>query len=124
MSTNRKKTRQREPTQKRRRLPNVRISADLYGWLQRNLLFTLFLVGIGLAYIYTANYAEKQARRAETLKDELKELKSEYMTLNARLSVRRKQSQVARVVDSLGLEPLRHPPYKLIIQDEDETSSP
>lgn len=118
MSANRMKKSAKEAP-KKSWMPRVQLSANLYGWLQRNLAFTIFLVCIGLGYIWTANYAEKQARRAEALKQELKELKSEYMTLNARLSVRRKQSQVARVVDSLGLEPLHEPPYKLILRNEE-----
>lgn len=93
-------------------------SNSIFSFVEKRLFFSLFLTAIGLFYIWNAHYAEKQARYAEGLRQELKELKSEYMTLNAELSVSRTQSQIANIVDSLGLKSLTEPPFKLEIEKE------
>jgi hypothetical protein len=82
-------------------------------WFQRNVAFTLFVAGIGLLYVWNAHDIQRRARRVDQLQKEIKELKSEYMTINAELSVRRKQSNIRTVVDSMGLKPLTAPPFSL-----------
>ncbi len=82
-------------------------------WFQRNLAFSLFLTALGLFYVWNAHDVQRRARYVDELQEELKEYKSEYMTVNAELSVRRKQSNVRTVVDSIGLKPLSAPPFKL-----------
>jgi len=82
--------------------------------LQRNMVFSIYLTAIGLFYIWNAHYAEKQVRVVDGLEEEIRELKSEYMTLNAQLSKSRKQSEIVPAVDSLlGLKPLSNPPFVL-----------
>ena len=81
--------------------------------LQNNLFFTLFLTLIGLLYIWNSHRAEKLGRYSETLQRNIRELKSEYMTLNANISLSRSESEIAAVVDSFGLKPLEHSAYKL-----------
>lgn len=87
---------------------------------QRNLRFLAFLTLVGLAYIWNSHRAERLAREATNLQNEMRELKTEYMTLSADLSTRRQQSQVAQVVDSLRLEPPSKPPYILYVPAGDE----
>ncbi|MCS7074094.1 MAG: FtsL-like putative cell division protein [Bacteroidia bacterium] len=82
-------------------------------FIRKNMGFTLFLTLLGLVYIYSSHRAERQVKEMETLQRELRELKSEYMTLNAELGLARKQSEVAERLDSLGLEELKKPPYRL-----------
>lgn len=86
--------------------------------IQENLLFTLFLTGIGLVYIWNSHQAERQARAATLLEKEIRDLKTEYMTLNAQLSISRQQSRVEELVDSLGLESPTRPPVKLEVVRE------
>lgn len=95
------------------------VQNNLLAFVQRNLHFLLFLTGIGLLYVWNGHQAEKGARRADALARELKELKTEYMTLNAQLSVARQHSQIALRVDSLGLKPLSEPPYALSVPTPD-----
>jgi cell division protein FtsL len=83
--------------------------------LQKNLRFAIFLTVMSGLYIWNSHQAEKQAREADRLQKELRELKTEYMTLSAQLSTSRQQSQIARVVDSLGLKPAMQPPFKLSV---------
>ncbi len=91
------------------------VQNNLLAFVQRNLKFLLFLTAIGLMYVWNAHQAERQARQADALSRELRELKTEYMTLNAQLSVARQQSQIAQRVDSMGLKPLDRPPYTLVV---------
>ena len=81
--------------------------------LQNNLLFTLFLTLVGLLYIWNSHRAEKLGRYSDTLQRNIRELKSEYMTLNANISLSRSESEIAAVVDGFGLKPLEHSAYKL-----------
>lgn len=82
-------------------------------WFQRNLAFSIFMTALGLVYVWNAHDVQRRARYVDELQKQLKEYKSEYMTINAELSVRRKQSNVRTVVDSIGLKPLSAPPFKL-----------
>ena len=91
------------------------VQNNLLAFVQRNLKFLLFLTAIGLVYVWNAHQAERQARQADALSRELRELKTEYMTLNAQLSVARQHSQIAQRVDSMGLKPLDRPPYTLVV---------
>lgn len=81
--------------------------------VEQNLRFSVFLTAIGLFYIWNAHAAEHRARKLDHLEEDLKALKSNYMTLNARLSDARKQSSIRREVDPRGLEPLEEAPYRL-----------
>jgi hypothetical protein len=93
---------------------SLRPRQGLSGLLTRNLAFGIFLTMVALAHVWNSHYAERQARQADQMQRDLKELKSEYMTLNAFLSKHRQQSEIAPAVDTLlGLRPLSQPPYVL-----------
>lgn len=106
-----------EPQQTKSRL-NEQLSElqrklSFFRLLQANITYVMFLVVIGLLYIWNSHFAEKQVRKAEYLQRELRDLKSEYMTLNAQLSKARQQSEIAKRVVPMGLEELKTPPFKL-----------
>ncbi len=86
------------------------------GWeiIEKNLLFALFLTGIGLLYIWNTHRAERIARYSDQLQREIRELKSEYMTLHAQMSLNRRQTDMMRIIDSLKLKPMEQPPFRLI----------
>ena len=77
------------------------------------LKFVVFLVVVGLVYIWNAHMAEKQVRRKDQLNREIRELKSEYSTLNADMSFGTRQTEIAGRVDTLGLTILVEPPFDL-----------
>lgn len=83
--------------------------------LDSNLSFAAFCAALLILFIWNSHVAEKKARLADSYRLEIKELKSEYMTLSARLSTRRQQSEISRFADSLGLRLPDEPPYKLIL---------
>lgn len=91
---------------------------NLFQLLEQNLAFALFLSAIGFVYIWNAHFAEKQAREVDNMRKELKELKSECMTLNAHKSKLQKQTQIQKKAEDLKLRPLEQPPYKLVVENE------
>ncbi len=86
--------------------------------LEGNLGYTLLLTFVGLVYIFNSHRAESKAREVDALKKEIKALESEYMTLNAKMSVAYQQSRIATRVDTLGLDKPSEAPYKLVMVSE------
>ena len=84
--------------------------------LDSNMTFAAFVAVILLIFNWNSHLAEKKARSANALRQEIKELKSEFMTLNARLSTNRQQSEITRSADTLGLSLPEQPPYKLVLE--------
>ena len=83
--------------------------------LDSNLTFSAFCTVLLIVFIWNSHVAESKARKADSYRLEIKELKSEHMTLSARLSTRRQQSEISRFADSLGLRLPDEPPYKLVL---------
>ncbi len=92
------------------------LKVRINGWeiIEKNLVFALFLTGIGLLYIWNTHRAERIARYSDQLQREIRELKSEYMTLHAQMSLNRRQTDMMRIIDSLKLKPMEQPPFRLI----------
>ena len=81
--------------------------------VRRYIRYTLFLVAIGLAYIWNSHVAESQVRKENKLKAEIADAKAEYKTVHARLDAGTRQSTIFEKVDSLGLEATSRNIYKL-----------
>lgn len=84
--------------------------------VDRYLRFIVFLVAIGMVYIWNSHWAESQIRREEQLEEAIREAKAEYKTSHARLSHDSKRSEVAQRVDTLGLMVPKEPPYTIVKQ--------
>jgi len=83
----------------------------------KNLLYIIFLTILGAIYIGNRFHAEKITRESARLTREVKDLKAEALSTSANLMYVSKQSEVYRMVreKGLGLEELKTPPYKLIV---------
>lgn len=81
--------------------------------------FIMYLTLLAIIYIANAHMAERTIRQTDKLNKEIKELRSEYITIKSDLMSRSMQSEVARRLASSGIEELRNPPRKIVI-DEDE----
>jgi hypothetical protein len=79
------------------------------------LRFVIFLALIGMAYIWNTHYAEKQVREWDIKKQEVKSLKARYTLKQSNLSAATRFTEIRAIADSLGLEDLDAPPYKLVI---------
>ncbi|MCB9263081.1 MAG: hypothetical protein H6607_11965 [Flavobacteriales bacterium] len=73
----------------------------------------LVLLLMGLPYIYISHQSDKKLRRVEALKEELKELRAEFITLKSELVGQNKQSDVAKRLKDRQIEPLSKSPIDL-----------
>ena len=80
--------------------------------------FIFFLSLMALLYISNSYYAEKKIREINKVNNELKELRSEYITSKSKLMFITKQSEVAKAAETMGLSIKESivPPGKIIIE--------
>jgi len=78
--------------------------------------YLLFLCVLGMIYIANSHMAVKNIRDIDRLSKEVKESSWEYKSLKADLMFKSKMTEVAKKVDTLGLEELIEPPKKIIVQ--------
>lgn len=72
--------------------------------------FILFLALIAILYIANGYYADDKIREVNKISNQIKELRTEYISSKSDLMFISKQSQVAAAVDTLGLrEPVVAP---------------
>jgi cell division protein FtsL len=79
-------------------------------------LFVLLLV---LLYVANTHYADKLVRKTNKLKNEVEDLRADYITLKADLMFKSKQSEVAKRVASIELEEPLSPPIKLEVTEQE-----
>jgi hypothetical protein len=81
-----------------------------------HLPYILFLAVLALAYISNGFLAEDNIRKYNKLNNELKELRSEYITIKSELMYKSKQSELAKIITEkeLGLKESFEPPKKII----------
>jgi hypothetical protein len=80
--------------------------------------FILFLVVVAIIYISNTYYAEKILRKTNTVNNEIKELRSEYITSKSDLMFISKQSEVARAAANMkiGIKESVVAPKKIVIE--------
>lgn len=78
--------------------------------------FFLFLSFIAMAYISNGYYAEEKIRKLNNITNELKELRSEYITIKSDLMFISKQSEVAKASEIMGIRESVVPPKKIVIR--------
>ena len=88
--------------------------------ITRQLPFILFMAFLGIMLITNRNWSERTIREIEVLQEELEELRSESITMSAKLMDASRPSEVAKKVEEaeIGLQEPMRPPQKLIIEVE------
>lgn len=81
--------------------------------------FLLFLSLVGIFYISIRYYSEKNVFRMNSISNELKELRSEYITTKSELMFKSKQSEVAKAVAETGLKESVVPPKKIVVTNDE-----
>lgn len=83
----------------------------------RYLPFLLFIAFLTLVYIANGYVAEDTVRDLNKVSNELKEMRSEYITTKSDLMYQTKQSQIAVITEQkeLGLKESFSPPKKIIV---------
>lgn len=83
----------------------------------KNLGYFILLTILGAVYIGNRFHAERITRETTRLASEVRDLRAEALSVSTDLMYVSKQSEVFRLVreKGLGLEELKAPPYKLIV---------
>lgn len=89
-----------------------------YKWVVQNIPFFLFLAALAVLYIYNGHYADKLTRKINVTEKHIKELEYEYKTIKSEVIFRSKASELARVVEPMGLKELTEPP--VVLKQEQE----
>jgi Bacteriodetes cell division protein (FtsL-like) len=79
----------------------------------KHLPFILFLTLIAIFYIANGYYADDKIREVNKVSNQLKELRSEYISTKSELMFASKQSEVAKAAEQLGLKEPLIPPIKI-----------
>lgn len=79
----------------------------------QHLPFILFLALIAIFYIANGYYADDKIREVNKVSNQLKELRSEYISTKSELMFASKQSEVAKAAEQLGLTEPVVPPIKI-----------
>ena len=82
--------------------------------------FIFFLTFLAMIYISTAYYAERIIRETNKITNELKELRSEYISTKSDLMFISKQSEVAKSVAPMQIKESLIPPQKIVIKKRAE----
>lgn len=84
----------------------------------KNLWYVLLVTLLAAIYIGNRFHAEKVTRESTRLQREVKDLRAESLSTSADLMYLSRQSVVYRLVKEkgLGLEELKTPPYKLLVE--------
>lgn len=88
-----------------------------------NMPFILFCAGLMITYIAYGYHTERIVRDLDRTDTELKELRSEFITVRSQLETKEQQSQVASGIGELGLRESVVPPVKLEVE-QDELENP
>ena len=78
--------------------------------------FVLFLFTMAILYIANGYYAEEKVRQMSQITNQLKELKSEYITSKSDLMFLSKQSEVAKTALKLDIKESVVPPKKILVE--------
>lgn len=86
----------------------------------KSIPFFLFLSFLAIVYISNGYYAEDTVRALNNVNNELKELRSEYISTKSELMFRSKQSEVARALEPYGIKESVTPPKKIVVSKKDK----
>lgn len=99
------------------------MSGEIFGseMLIKHLPYVGFLVFLGLVYIGIGYSAEDSVRQINRNKAELKEMRSEYITIKSDLMYATKQSELIKILHAKGLtlEESFQPPKKIEITESE-----
>lgn len=111
------------PKSRPARLPRALVDVLNGSFLTReavvgNMPFILFCAGLMLAYIGYGYWTERTVRELDRTNAELKEMRSEYLTVRSHLEQAQQQSHVAGDISALGLKESRTPPMRITVEQE------
>lgn len=101
-----------QPTREKKRATPAQEGRGLFAF---DLKFWILVCALCVLYISMRNYYDKLWRQEQELEEEVKNLRSESITLNAKLMRTSKESEVAKLVEErqLELQESRRPPIRI-----------
>ena len=87
-------------------------------WVTGNLIYILYVALLAMIYIANTYYTEKKFKAIERTKNELKELRYEYITTKSILMFQGRQSEISKRAVIQGLKEAKMPPYKILYSGE------
>lgn len=107
-------------TKASRKAKRVMSSFNIFSLLGRDKIikmmpFVFFITLLALVYIANSYYAEKTIREIDATGKEIKELRSEFISVQSDLMMKSKQTEVLNAVQQMGLKQSLEPPKKIII---------
>ena len=87
-------------------------------WVTGNLSYILYVALLAMIYIANTYYTEKRFKTIERTKNELKELRYEYITTKSILMFQGRQSEISKRAILQGLREAKMPPYKILYSGE------
>lgn len=125
-----KKLKPQNETKKHKPLPMLKYvrAFNVFGYISRDavlsmLPFILFLVLLGMIQIANSYYTESIVRQIDKTNKEIKELQTEFITGRSELMYNTNQSQVAGMVEPLGLKESRVAPLKITTVSDQKKKS-
>lgn len=91
--------------------------------LVKSMPFVFFLMAIALFYIANSYEAERVIREIDKTGKELKVLRTEYISVKSELMFTSKQSEVARMASSFGIQESKTAPMKIVVADNNNQES-
>jgi hypothetical protein len=83
----------------------------------RQLPFLITLTFMGMAYIFNSNYADKMVIQINRTKNELEELRFNYINTKSKLMHSTRQSELVHRLEARGVKESKIPPRKIIIEE-------
>jgi hypothetical protein len=83
----------------------------------KNLPFIFFLSFLAICYIANGYYADDQVRKVNSLTNEIKELRTQYIVVKDSLVIKSKQTEVAKALakQQTGIKESVVPPKKIVV---------
>lgn len=83
-----------------------------------NMPFILFIAGLMLCYIGYGYWTERTVRELDRTSRELKDMRSEYVTVLSTLEKAEQQSHVAADIHATGVVETLEPPMRLVVKKD------
>lgn len=119
---------EQDPPKKKRSTKSARKFLKImhvFGIFNRNQVvqmmpFILFLTVLILFYIGNSYYAERTIREINSVKNDLKEKRAEFISTSSELMFRTKQSEVARAIAPMEIRESTEPQKKITVETAGE----
>ncbi|MBC7487125.1 MAG: hypothetical protein H7282_10285 [Cytophagaceae bacterium] len=100
-------------------MENLTVGAGLFkeGLPVKYVPYVFYVCVFMMGYIWNAHTSDKLVRKISKMKVEVNDLRADYTTLKAELMYKSKQSEVAKQVQSIGLEESMVPPQKIDLEE-------